>query len=191
MMVSQPSNTMSIPQRSPSQSQFGNYPGISTSPLSKSHSSASSSFGSKPIVSSYGSPPINPNYSKPSSSSELRSDSLIVASPANLSTMKPTWDTTKENVNCQNCNTEFSFFKRRHHCRCCFRELCDTCTVKRSPVPSFGHKDAQRWGSGNNRLLIKKGSVILVFRILQKEILSVVGNLFPIFSHSVGILIKR
>jgi ribosomal protein S14 len=138
MMVSQPTPTTIPPTAY-------NYPSNSHHLDNPKSQAMSSSLGnsSQPTVSSYGSPPVNPNYMRPSQ--DLPNNSLVIASSASLSTAKPTWDTTKENVNCQNCNVEFSFFKRRHHCRCCFRELCDTCTVKRSPVPHFGHREAQRY----------------------------------------------
>ena len=32
---------------------------------------------------------------------------------------------------CYNCNTEFSIFNRRHHCRGCGRIFCNSCTSKR------------------------------------------------------------
>lgn len=148
MMVSQPTPSINTPQRSPSTNYT--YPGMMFQLSIFKFSAQSSSFGTKPVVSSYGSPPVNPNYIKQQDSiPKLDTSSLVIASSATLATSKPTWDTTKENINCQNCNTEFSFFKRRHHCRCCFRELCDNCTVKRSPVPQFGHKEAQRYFSTN------------------------------------------
>ena len=30
--------------------------------------------------------------------------------------------------NCQNCNVEFSFFLRKHHCRNCGRIFCSSCS---------------------------------------------------------------
>ncbi len=47
-------------------------------------------------------------------------------------------------LRCSRCDTEFTFFKRRHHCRCCFREFCDVCTTKRALVNQFGNQGPQR-----------------------------------------------
>eukprot|EP01114_Cavostelium_apophysatum_P005443 TRINITY_DN1643_c0_g1_i3.p1 TRINITY_DN1643_c0_g1~~TRINITY_DN1643_c0_g1_i3.p1 ORF type:complete len:997 (+),score=254.06 TRINITY_DN1643_c0_g1_i3:187-3177(+) len=60
--------------------------------------------------------------------------------PAPLASSKPTWNTTKESPRCTRCNAEFSLLlKRRHHCRCCFRQYCDGCSTKTTKVPQFGH----------------------------------------------------
>ncbi|PRP80289.1 hypothetical protein PROFUN_11767 [Planoprotostelium fungivorum] len=61
-----------------------------------------------------------------------------------LSLVKPSWDIEKENPSCTICGQLFTFFKRRHHCRCCFREICDTCSAHRDAVPHFNHSTPQR-----------------------------------------------
>eukprot|EP01126_Amoeba_proteus_P065091 TRINITY_DN9197_c0_g1_i3.p1 TRINITY_DN9197_c0_g1~~TRINITY_DN9197_c0_g1_i3.p1 ORF type:complete len:1337 (-),score=276.11 TRINITY_DN9197_c0_g1_i3:1163-5128(-) len=40
----------------------------------------------------------------------------------------------QEGPNCVKCDVEFSFFSRKHHCRCCNREYCDECSQGRSDV---------------------------------------------------------
>eukprot|EP01119_Soliformovum_irregulare_P010850 TRINITY_DN266_c5_g1_i1.p1 TRINITY_DN266_c5_g1~~TRINITY_DN266_c5_g1_i1.p1 ORF type:complete len:1717 (+),score=609.32 TRINITY_DN266_c5_g1_i1:56-5206(+) len=69
-----------------------------------------------------------------------------VASNANtrLIGTKPQWDTAVERPNCQGCGIEFTFFKRRHHCRCCSGEFCDVCSVKRHAVPSLEFNEPVR-----------------------------------------------
>lgn len=60
--------------------------------------------------------------------------------PATLSEMKAEWDEVKLNITnrCASCSADFALFKRRHHCRCCQRAYCDTCSTKRHDVPAFG-----------------------------------------------------
>ena len=38
---------------------------------------------------------------------------------------------------CFGCNTLFSIFKRKHHCRHCGRVFCDPCTAYREKMPSY------------------------------------------------------
>lgn len=43
---------------------------------------------------------------------------------------------------CQKCNvTEFSFTKRRHHCRCCGMLLCNDCSLKKTLVAFPGQSE--------------------------------------------------
>lgn len=60
--------------------------------------------------------------------------------PATLSESKAEWDEVKLNIanRCASCSADFALFKRRHHCRCCQRAYCDTCSTKRHDVPAFG-----------------------------------------------------
>jgi hypothetical protein len=59
--------------------------------------------------------------------------------PAALSESKAEWDEVKLNLvtRCASCGADFALFKRRHHCRCCQRAYCDTCSTKRHDVPAF------------------------------------------------------
>ncbi|KYQ88396.1 hypothetical protein DLAC_11094 [Tieghemostelium lacteum] len=61
-----------------------------------------------------------------------------------LSQSSPLWDIEKIVPSCSNCYTPFTVIKRRHHCRCCQRELCDPCTLKRIKIPQFNHNDPVR-----------------------------------------------
>lgn len=38
------------------------------------------------------------------------------------------WQSDKDVSQCMNCHKGFSFFLRRHHCRCCGNIFCDDCT---------------------------------------------------------------
>jgi hypothetical protein len=81
--------------------------------------------------------------------------------PTQLALSKPTWDTAKENPACARCKEVFTFFKRRHHCRCCCREYCDVCTTKRAAVPTLGFKDPVRVCDTCHRHLERKEEACL------------------------------
>jgi hypothetical protein len=46
----------------------------------------------------------------------------------------PTWQLDSDAPNCTGCDTEFTFFTRRHHCRACGKVFCDKCTQGRKLV---------------------------------------------------------
>jgi hypothetical protein len=56
---------------------------------------------------------------------------------------------------CFACNTAFSIFRRKHHCRSCGRVFCDSCTAYRERLPSYfqyqGPSPIQR-GSATHRM---------------------------------------
>ena len=59
----------------------------------------------------------------------------------------PNWvpDDQVETCMSRNCETAFTFWQRRHHCRLCGGVFCASCTEKRAMMPDiFGSKDPQR-----------------------------------------------
>lgn len=48
-----------------------------------------------------------------------------------------TWITDSMVSNCKKCDTEFSIFVRRHHCRCCGNIFCYSCSNNYISVPDF------------------------------------------------------
>lgn len=48
---------------------------------------------------------------------------------------------------CYQCQTFFTFFLRRHHCRCCGQCFCDACTQHRIHIPEelILYEEAERW----------------------------------------------
>ncbi|PRP81219.1 hypothetical protein PROFUN_02053 [Planoprotostelium fungivorum] len=50
----------------------------------------------------------------------------------------PVWQQDNEVSRCTLCNTEFSFLKRRHHCRACGRLACDPCSSNRCVLKNVG-----------------------------------------------------
>lgn len=62
-----------------------------------------------------------------------------------LSTIKMapqhTWERDKDHAKCQECESPFTFVKRRHHCRACGHVACGKCAPYRLP---HGHKEKIR-----------------------------------------------
>lgn len=54
------------------------------------------------------------------------------------------WQPDSEARICNGCRTEFTFFRRRHHCRGCGLTFCDDCTSTRIKMPRLGHKTKVR-----------------------------------------------
>ncbi|KDO53777.1 hypothetical protein CISIN_1g0002781mg, partial [Citrus sinensis] len=44
---------------------------------------------------------------------------------------------------CYECDSQFTVFNRRHHCRLCGRVFCGQCTSNSIPAPSVDPKTAQ------------------------------------------------
>jgi len=46
------------------------------------------------------------------------------------------WADDSSRKTCYSCDTEFTLFNRRHHCRWCGQVLCGTCTTQTRYLPS-------------------------------------------------------
>ncbi|XP_028413532.1 RUN and FYVE domain-containing protein 2-like isoform X2 [Dendronephthya gigantea] len=59
---------------------------------------------------------------------------------------KLTWIPDQIVFRCMNakCRVPFSQTKRRHHCRCCGRVFCSSCSSKLAPLEHFGYLDPVR-----------------------------------------------
>jgi hypothetical protein len=53
-------------------------------------------------------------------------------------TKAPFWVPDDALNNCMECGSEFSFSKRRHHCRHCGRLVCPSCSPKKSKIEKLG-----------------------------------------------------
>jgi len=54
--------------------------------------------------------------------------------------MPPTWAPDVSAPVCFECRANFTFFKRRHHCRNCGHVFCHDCSSHHIPIPNFGYK---------------------------------------------------
>ncbi|KAN0016395.1 hypothetical protein ACTFIU_006362 [Dictyostelium citrinum] len=111
----------------------------STSNNNNNHSSYSddSSYKSRNVASS---PPVKTPVSTTSTSPQGSGSKTNVL----LSHISPLWDLEKIVPACSNCYSPFTVIKRRHHCRCCYREFCDACSTKRIKIPQFNYNDPVR-----------------------------------------------
>ena len=57
---------------------------------------------------------------------------------------------------CMICETEFSFFTRRHHCRFCGKCVCNSCSLIRLPQPPFNNFERACNICVNDRVLAEK-----------------------------------
>ena len=59
---------------------------------------------------------------------------------------RPTWQRDEATDRCTSCDSHFTLFKRRHHCRACGQLCCDDCAPMTSakPLPGFGYFESVR-----------------------------------------------
>ena len=50
----------------------------------------------------------------------------------------PPWVPNQNQPACARCELEFTFYRRRHHCRLCGHIFCDDCSPYKTPIPAFG-----------------------------------------------------
>lgn len=63
-------------------------------------------------------------------------------SPVQLS--PPAWIPDQKAPRCMSCNTPFTAFRRRHHCRNCGGVFCGVCSNNSTPLPKYGLTKAVR-----------------------------------------------
>eukprot|EP00008_Paramoeba_atlantica_P004190 CAMPEP_0201478578 /NCGR_PEP_ID=MMETSP0151_2-20130828/3371_1 /ASSEMBLY_ACC=CAM_ASM_000257 /TAXON_ID=200890 /ORGANISM="Paramoeba atlantica, Strain 621/1 / CCAP 1560/9" /LENGTH=1654 /DNA_ID=CAMNT_0047859689 /DNA_START=55 /DNA_END=5019 /DNA_ORIENTATION=- len=64
----------------------------------------------------------------------------LQTSQAKMSYVTPSWDVMEEEqkaLECANCSSEFSFFKQKQQCGCCYRSFCALCTTRTHPVQQY------------------------------------------------------
>ncbi|TMW51374.1 hypothetical protein DOY81_003557 [Sarcophaga bullata] len=67
---------------------------------------------------------------------------LTSSSPVHLS--PPAWIPDQKAPRCMSCNTPFTAFRRRHHCRNCGGVFCGVCSNTSAPLPKYGLTKAVR-----------------------------------------------
>ncbi|KAM9968230.1 hypothetical protein ACTFIW_002667 [Dictyostelium discoideum] len=116
----------------------------STSSNNNSSYSDDSSYKSRNVASSPPSVKIPASTSTSTSSSSTSPQGSGSKTNVLLSHISPLWDLEKIVPACSNCYSPFTVTKRRHHCRCCYREFCDACSTKRIKIPQFNYNDPVR-----------------------------------------------
>jgi len=56
-----------------------------------------------------------------------------------LPSKPPLWVPDHLALNCINCELEFTFFRRIHHCRNCGKCFCNDCCKNWLPISKFGY----------------------------------------------------
>jgi len=54
---------------------------------------------------------------------------------------RPPWQPDDTAPKCNKCGTEFSLFKRRHHCRACGKVYCSRCCEKTTKIKNLGYEE--------------------------------------------------
>lgn len=110
--------------------------------------SSSSSQGS---TSSSASAQMNGNLNEQSSasflpgSSPLLTATKVVSSAGSFRNSQPVWERDGDAPCCKRCKKKFkTFYRNRHHCRCCGYVFCGRCTNNRMNLPEFGYHDVVR-----------------------------------------------
>ncbi|XP_064604177.1 zinc finger FYVE domain-containing protein 9-like isoform X2 [Liolophura sinensis] len=71
----------------------------------------------------------------------------VGGAPANprtsLGSVAPKWVPDAEAPNCMQCDSRFTFTKRRHHCRACGKVFCSTCCNLKCKLEYMGSKEAR------------------------------------------------
>jgi len=56
----------------------------------------------------------------------------------------PTWVPDVDVAACFTCDKAFTFYRAKHHCRCCGRIYCHDCCGNRMPLPEYGYDEKVR-----------------------------------------------
>ncbi|XP_064625104.1 zinc finger FYVE domain-containing protein 9-like isoform X2 [Lineus longissimus] len=66
------------------------------------------------------------------------------ASPVSqIGKVAPIWVPDSEAANCMQCDSKFTFTRRRHHCRACGKVFCSNCCNLKSKLPYMDNKEAR------------------------------------------------
>ncbi|DAZ99073.1 TPA: hypothetical protein N0F65_008378 [Lagenidium giganteum] len=79
----------------------------------------------------------------PGSAPLLTTNKII--SSGNFRNAQPVWERDADAPCCKRCKKKFkTFYRNRHHCRCCGYVFCGRCTSNRMNLPEFGYYDVVR-----------------------------------------------
>lgn len=73
-----------------------------------------------------------------SSPANTTMSSATPTSTPNTPASPPIWIPDEDAPTCMGCTTQFTAFRRRHHCRNCGRVFCGSCSNTSAPLPKFG-----------------------------------------------------
>lgn len=78
-------------------------------------------------------------------SSPLLTTTKVISSAGSFRNSQPVWERDGDAPCCKRCKKKFkTFYRNRHHCRCCGYVFCGRCTSNRMNLPEFGYYDVVR-----------------------------------------------
>ncbi|GLE04003.1 hypothetical protein PINS_up012914 [Pythium insidiosum] len=78
-------------------------------------------------------------------SAPLLTDCKVISSGEGFRNAQPVWERDADAPCCKRCKKKFkTFYRNRHHCRCCGYVFCGRCTSNRMNLPEFGYYDVVR-----------------------------------------------
>ncbi|XP_036323028.1 lateral signaling target protein 2 homolog isoform X2 [Rhagoletis pomonella] len=126
----------------------------STSPISSSSSSSASSESNSPVSQRASIPnPASSNNnnnltatrtSPPSAAAAAAAATSMRTASINTRLSPPAWVPDDKAPRCMACRTQFTAFRRRHHCRNCGGVFCGVCSNASAPLPKYGLTKAVR-----------------------------------------------
>lgn len=117
------------------------------SPSSSSSQDSSSSAKSSPYsgASSGEQPMLTSAMSFAPGSSPLLTTTKVISAAGSFRNSQPVWERDGDAPCCKRCKKKFkTFYRPRHHCRCCGYVFCGRCTSNRMNLPEFGYYDVVR-----------------------------------------------
>uniref|UniRef100_A0A1A9W6N4 Lateral signaling target protein 2 homolog n=1 Tax=Glossina brevipalpis TaxID=37001 RepID=A0A1A9W6N4_9MUSC len=84
----------------------------------------------------------SPTYERSSGPRRINTISTTQSTDVHLS--PPAWIPDQKAPRCMSCNTPFTAFRRRHHCRNCGGVFCGVCSNTSAPLPKYGLTKAVR-----------------------------------------------
>ncbi|TYZ65952.1 hypothetical protein PybrP1_007061 [[Pythium] brassicae (nom. inval.)] len=120
------------------------------SPSSSSSQDSSSSATSAPFSAGSGGESHQPGRAGASrsfapGSSPLLTTTKVISAAGSFRNSQPVWERDGDAPCCKRCKKKFkSFYRPRHHCRCCGYVFCGRCTSNRMNLPEFGYYDVVR-----------------------------------------------
>ncbi|XP_067618857.1 lateral signaling target protein 2 homolog isoform X2 [Eurosta solidaginis] len=128
----------------------------STSPISSSSSSAASSKNNSPVsqratistnATSNHSTNVSSNNNNNSPHAATTTATTRTPPPSSSVSTRlspPAWVPDEKAPRCMACRTQFTAFRRRHHCRNCGGVFCGVCSNASAPLPKYGLTKAVR-----------------------------------------------
>ncbi|TMW55493.1 hypothetical protein Poli38472_010375 [Pythium oligandrum] len=125
----------------------GSRPTRYNSPSAFSPSSSSSRDSPSPSSNRRSIPTGRDDQNRPFTpgSAPLLTTTKVISGAGSFRNAQPVWERDVDAPCCKRCKKKFkTFYRNRHHCRCCGYVFCGRCTSNRMNLPEFGYYDVVR-----------------------------------------------